>query len=87
MQGKVKWFRVDRGFGFIAGEDEVDYFVHYSAIQGSGYRNLSEGQTVEFAPVTLERGPQATEVSVIKGPDEILPVESVEKVKRRTAGY
>ncbi len=89
MEGKVKWFRADRGFGFIAGEDEQDYFVHYSAIQGSGFRNLSEGQPVEFDTETSERGPQAVNVLAIKGADgeEILPGESVEKVERRTAGY
>ena len=63
--GTVKWFNGTKGYGFIAREDGEDVFVHYSAIQGSGYRNLEEGQQVEFS---VERGPkglQATDVTVI----------------------
>ncbi len=63
--GTVKWFNGTKGYGFIAREDGEDVFVHYSAIQGSGYRNLEEGQQVEFS---VERGPkglQATDVTVV----------------------
>jgi CspA family cold shock protein len=63
--GTVKWFNGDKGFGFIEREDGPDVFVHYSAIQGDGYRNLDEGQRVEF---TIEQGPkglQAANVTAI----------------------
>jgi CspA family cold shock protein len=65
VQGTVKWFNGDKGFGFIEREDGPDVFVHYSAIQGDGYRNLDEGQRVEF---TIEQGPkglQAANVTAI----------------------
>ena len=48
VTGTVKWFNGDKGYGFIAPEEGDDVFVHYSAIQGEGFRNLEEGQTVEF---------------------------------------
>jgi CspA family cold shock protein len=60
--GTVKWFNGAKGYGFIAREGAEDVFVHYSAIQGQGFRNLNEGQRVEFS---VERGPkglQATNV-------------------------
>jgi CspA family cold shock protein len=63
--GTVKWFNGGKGYGFIAREAGEDVFVHYSAIQGQGFRNLEEGQTVEF---TVEQGPkglQASNVSAI----------------------
>ena len=53
--GTVKWFNGDKGFGFIAREGGADVFVHFSAIQGDGYRNLQEGQKVEF---TVLRDPK-----------------------------
>jgi len=62
VTGTVKWFNGSKGYGFISREDGEDVFVHYSAIQAEGYRNLEEGQRVEF---TVERGPkglQATRV-------------------------
>jgi len=64
-QGTVKWFNGDKGYGFIAVEDGPDVFVHFSAITGDGYRNLEEGQKVEFDPAQGQKGPQAENVRVI----------------------
>ena len=61
-QGKVKWFNDSKGFGFIERSSGGDVFVHHSAIQDSGYRSLSEGQTVEFTVSKGPKGLQATEV-------------------------
>jgi CspA family cold shock protein len=62
-QGTVKWFNGDKGFGFIAQEDGGDdVFVHYSAIQTSGYRTLDENQKVEFEITQGPKGPQAENV-------------------------
>ncbi len=64
--GTVKWFNSEKGFGFIArGENQKDVFVHYSAITGSGYRSLEEGQRVEFTVVDGQKGPQAQDVQVV----------------------
>jgi CspA family cold shock protein len=60
--GTVKWFNSTKGFGFIEVEGSNDVFVHYSAIRGVGYRNLEEGQQVEFSVEVGPKGPQATEV-------------------------
>jgi CspA family cold shock protein len=60
--GAVKWFDARRGYGFIGREDGSDVFVHYSAIQGEGYRSLSQGDRVEFEIVKGEKGPQAANV-------------------------
>jgi CspA family cold shock protein len=60
--GTVKWFNADKGFGFIAPESGDDVFVHFSAIQSTGYRSLAEGQTVEFDITQGQRGPQAANV-------------------------
>jgi cold shock protein len=61
--GTVKWFNAAKGFGFIAPEGRgKDVFVHHSAIEGSGYRELSEGQNVEFESEQAAKGPQATRV-------------------------
>ena len=60
--GTVKWFNGTKGYGFIAREDGEDVFVHYSAIEGSGYRNLNEGQRVEFSVEQGAKGLQATGV-------------------------
>jgi cold shock protein len=69
MQGKVKWFNNAKGFGFIGRDDgKADVFVHYSAIQGEGYRALSEGEVVEFEIVQGPKGPQAANVQVKKAP-------------------
>ncbi|MBU2700720.1 CspA family cold shock protein [Sporomusaceae bacterium BoRhaA] len=62
MVGKVKWFNAEKGFGFIAREDGDDVFVHFSAIQGDGFKTLEEGQNVEFDIVQGNRGPQAANV-------------------------
>ncbi|GIG67028.1 cold-shock protein [Phytomonospora sp. NPDC050363] len=62
-QGTVKWFNADKGFGFIAPDDGgADLFVHFSAIQSSGYRSLDEGQKVEFEVTQGQKGPQADNV-------------------------
>jgi CspA family cold shock protein len=63
----VKWFNADKGFGFISPESGPDVFVHFSAIQASGYRSLDEGQTVEFDVVEGPKGPQAANVRVPSG--------------------
>ena len=60
--GTVKWFNGSKGYGFIEREGGKDVFVHYSAIQGAGFRNLEEGQRVEFSVEEGQKGPQATEV-------------------------
>ena len=62
MQGKVKWFNAEKGYGFIRAEDGEDVFVHFSAIQGEGFKSLDEGQEVEFDKVDGDRGPQAAYV-------------------------
>ncbi len=61
-QGKVKWFNADKGFGFIEREGGDDVFVHFSAIQGEGFKTLDEGQSVTFEVEQGQRGPQATNV-------------------------
>ncbi|KAA0548795.1 CspA family cold shock protein [Bacillus mesophilus] len=63
MQGKVKWFNAEKGFGFIEREDGDDVFVHFSAIQTDGFKTLEEGQSVEFEIVEGNRGPQASNVT------------------------
>ncbi len=62
MQGTVKWFNADKGFGFIESNEGGDVFVHFSAIQGEGFKTLEEGQSVEFDVVEGNRGPQAANV-------------------------
>lgn len=61
--GTVKWFNAEKGFGFIEVDGENDVFVHFSAIQGEGFKSLEEGQKVEFEVVEGNRGPQAANVS------------------------
>jgi len=63
--GKVKWFNNAKGYGFIEQEGGKDVFVHYSAIEGSGYRSLEEGQPVEFEISQGPKGPQASNVRII----------------------
>lgn len=60
--GTVKWFNAEKGFGFIQRDTGDDVFVHFSAIQGEGYKSLDEGQRVEFNVVKGQRGPQAENV-------------------------
>lgn len=62
MQGKVKWFNAEKGYGFLETEDGNDVFVHFSAIQSEGFKTLEEGQSVEFEIVEGARGPQAANV-------------------------
>lgn len=62
QNGKVKWFNNEKGFGFIEVEGGDDVFVHFSAIQGEGYKSLEEGQEVSFEIVEGNRGPQAANV-------------------------
>ena len=64
ITGTVKWFNNDKGFGFITREDgQKDCFVHHSAIQGSGFKTLSEGERVEFDVVQGQKGPAAENVT------------------------
>ena len=63
--GTVKWFNASKGFGFIERSNGKDVFVHYSAINGSGYRSLDEGQRVEFTVTEGQKGPQAQDVEVV----------------------
>lgn len=62
MQGKVKWFSAEKGYGFIERAEGGDVFVHFSAIQEDGFKSLTEGQEVEFDIVDGARGPQAANV-------------------------
>jgi CspA family cold shock protein len=63
LQGTVKWFNDAKGYGFISREGGADVFVHFSAIQGSGFKSLAEGDRVEFEIVQGQKGPQASEVT------------------------
>jgi CspA family cold shock protein len=62
LRGTVKWFNAEKGYGFISIEDGNDVFVHFSAIQGDGFKSLDEGKAVEFEITEGNRGPQATNV-------------------------
>ena len=64
-QGIVKWFNGTKGYGFIERDSGGDVFVHFSAIIGDGYRNLEEGQRVEFTVTQGQKGPQAQDVVVL----------------------
>ncbi len=62
MKGTVKWFNDTKGYGFIQNPEGEDVFVHFSAIQGEGFRTLKEGEEVEFEVLESDKGPQATNV-------------------------
>ncbi|RUS48645.1 cold shock domain-containing protein [Cohnella sp. AR92] len=62
MRGTVKWFNAEKGYGFISVDNGNDVFVHFSAIQGEGFKTLEEGQAVEFEITQGNRGPQASNV-------------------------
>ena len=62
--GTVKWFNAEKGYGFIQREGGSDLFVHYTAIEGSGYRSLEEGQAVEFDVTNGPKGEQASNVRI-----------------------
>ncbi|MCC7129589.1 MAG: cold-shock protein [Anaerolineae bacterium UTCFX2] len=64
-QGVVKWFNGSKGYGFIERDAGGDIFVHFSSILGDGYRNLDEGQRVEFTVAQGQKGPQAQDVRAI----------------------
>ena len=65
-QGTVKWFNADKGYGFIAPDDgSGDVFVHFSAIEATGYRSLEENQKVEYSVTQGPKGPQAAEVRTV----------------------
>jgi CspA family cold shock protein len=65
-RGTVKWFNGEKGYGFITQENGPDLFVHYSEIQGSGFRSLNEGDKVEFEITEGKKGKQASSVTVIR---------------------
>ena len=65
LNGTVKFFNVDKGFGFISGQDAVDVFVHFSNIQAEGFKTLNEGQTVSYDVQETSRGLQAINVVAI----------------------
>ena len=65
MNGVVKWFNPDKGYGFIQGDNGEDVFVHFSAIQTDGFKTLSEGQRVQFDIETGQRGAQAANVIIL----------------------
>ncbi|KTD58159.1 stress protein, member of the CspA-family [Legionella santicrucis] len=64
LRGKVKWFNESKGFGFIESNGK-DYFVHFSAIQSTGFKTLSEGTSVLFNAVKGQKGPQAEDVEIV----------------------
>ena len=63
LKGTVKWFNAEKGYGFITVENGDDVFVHFSAIQGEGFKSLEEGQSVNFEITQGNRGPQAANVT------------------------
>src|SRR5579862_5359535 len=93
-QGTVKWFNASKGFGFIQRQSGEDVFVHFSAIQGDGYKSLNEGQTVEFEVTKGPKGLQASNVSGLcplpwqPGNRELISVMPIpENPNKRLPGY
>jgi CspA family cold shock protein len=80
MNGTVKWFNDKKGFGFISGSDRKDYFVHFSAIEGSGHKTLGEGDEVEFTPATGAK----REGVVMGNPIPLSRDEANERIKEMT---
>lgn len=68
-QGRVKWFNDTKGYGFIEVEGGSDVFVHYTAIEGEGFKSLAENQLVEFDIVDGDKGPQASNVRRVEEPE------------------
>lgn len=66
MNGTVKWFNAEKGFGFITTEEGKDVFAHFSKINSDGYKTLEEGQKVTFDIVEADRGPQAENITVVE---------------------
>lgn len=84
-KGKVKWFSNVKGFGFLRKEgEERDIFVHYSAIQGEGYKRLNPDEEVEFETVQGEKGPQAQNVVRMKKPKEEAPAAGPSEAKKES---
>ncbi|ADL50785.1 cold-shock protein [Clostridium cellulovorans] len=65
MNGTVKWFNAQKGFGFITGEDGKDVFAHFSKINSDGYKSLEENQKVSYEVVDGQKGPQAENITII----------------------
>ena len=86
-QGTVKWFNAEKGFGFISREDGSDVFVHFSAIQGDGFKTLEEGQAVTFDVEDSDRGPQAVNVEKTNknNPKHLTCVRCFEKKEKWTS--
>ena len=63
--GKVKWFSNEKGYGFITGDDGESVFVHFSAIESTGFKSLAEGQRVKYESTESEKGPKAVTVIVV----------------------
>ncbi len=66
FEGKVKWFDPKKGFGFIERDEGDDVFVHFSSIEGEGFKSLEEGQKVTFEIVDSDKGPQASNVNLVE---------------------
>lgn len=66
FEGKVKWFDPKKGFGFIERDEDDDVFVHFSSIEGDGFKSLEEGQKVTFEIVDSDKGPQASNVNLVE---------------------
>ncbi|MDK9710654.1 cold-shock protein [Acidaminobacter sp.] len=66
MNGTVKWFNADKGFGFITDENGKDVFAHYSQINATGFRALEEGQKVTFDVAQGQKGPQAENIEIVR---------------------